>query len=280
MTLASLLTVGLAVALGFIIYLSVTSLPYLAVSPTTDPVFGALNACVLEGLKERTGFAPSRDATRLAAWSPTALVVCGPDETSPGRTLALPGITAGAWDVQGGLWVAQQAADTSRPRLLVLRGGDEPADLGELPVQALAGTREGVVVLEPTGLLAALTQKGEMVGTHQLPPGDVRAATLASSADGDRVAVAVGGGVFALTSRLALTRAESPCSVESLWWLAEGHQVLVSCAGESALALTLEVDTGQTEAAPARLRVRSTLVGPAGVWFQPCDVLPCSAEPP
>jgi hypothetical protein len=263
-TLASLLTVGLAVALGFIIYLSVTSLPYLAVSPTTDPVFGALNACVLEGLKERTGFAPSRDATRLAAWSPTALVVCGPDETSPGRTLALPGITAGA----------------SRPRLLVLRGGDEPADLGELPVQALAGTREGVVVLEPTGLLAALTQKGEMVGTHQLPPGDVRAATLASSADGDRVAVAVGGGVFALTSRLALTRAESPCSVESLWWLAEGHQVLVSCAGESALALTLEVDTGQTEAAPARLRVRSTLVGPAGVWFQPCDVLPCSAEPP
>jgi hypothetical protein len=62
-----LLTVALAVALGFIIYLSVTSLPYLAVSPSTDPAFGSLNACVLGSLRERTGWSISRDGQRLAA---------------------------------------------------------------------------------------------------------------------------------------------------------------------------------------------------------------------
>jgi hypothetical protein len=275
-----LLTVVLAVGLGFIIYLSVSSLPYLAVSPTTDPVFGALNACVLEGLKERTGFAPARDASRIAAWSPASLVVCGPTQTTPGRRLALPGITAGAWDGRGGLWLAQQGADADRPRLLLLRDDAEPRDLGELAVQALAGLADGVVVLEPSGHLVALDQAGAVVGTHQLPQGDVRTAVVTTSGDGQRVLVTVGGGIFAFDGALALLRAEAPCEVAATWWQATGHRVLVACAGATPLALAFDVDTGQTEATPARPRAASSLVGPAGVWFQACDVLPCSAEPP
>jgi hypothetical protein len=274
-----LLTVVLAVGLGFVIYSSVTSLPYLAVVPTTDPVFGALNSCVLRALEERTGFAPSRDASRLAAWSPAALVVCGPGESTPGVSLRAPGVTVGAWDGAGRLWVASRSADAAHTRLAVLEAG-ALREVGQLEVQALAGTAGGVVVLEPGGRLVSLSAPGGVAGTHHLPNGELRAAALSTSADGERVAVVVGGGVFAFTSGLELLRAEAPCEVERLWWPALGHRALLECRAEAPLALSFDVDTGETSAVAARARAPATLVGPAGVWFQSCDVLPCTAEPP
>ncbi len=274
-----LLTVALAVALGFIVYLSVTSLPYLAVSPSTDPAFGPLNACVLGALPERTGWASSRDARTVAAWSSDALVVCGPSQPTPERTWRAAGIIAGAFDAHGALWVAAQASDAAGATLWVLEGRAAPRPMtSALAVQTLAGTSHGVVVLEATGRLTALDATGAVAGATELPAGDLRAANLLSSGDGERVAVVVGGGVFVLDASARLLRAEAPCNVQSMWWLAQGHTALLQCAG--ALALRYDVDTALAEAAPARARVPSTLVGPAPLWAQPCDVLPCSAEPP
>jgi hypothetical protein len=274
-----LLTVALAVALGFIVYLAVTSLPYLAVSPSTDPAFGSLNACVLNTLPERTGWALSRDAQRLAAWSSDSLVICGSAQQTPERTWRQPGVTAGAFDAQGALWVAAQPSDAAGATLWVLEGSAAARPMtSTLAVQTLAGTSHGVVVLEATGRLTALDVAGAVAGAAELPPGDFRAATLHASADGERVAVVVGGGVFVLDASLHLLRAEAPCTVESMWWLADGHVALLQCSGT--LTLRYDVDTAHADAAPSRARVPSTLVGPAPLWAQPCDMLPCSAEPP
>jgi hypothetical protein len=280
MRVSLLLTVALAVSLGFIVYLSVTSLPYLAVSPSTDPAFGALNACMLDALHERTGFAVSRDAQRLAAWSSDGVVICSEPHRAPTRVWKHPGITVGSFDGQGQLWLAALAEDASSSTLWLLTDASEPKAMASLAVQALAGMKDGVVVLEANGRLTALTPEGDMLGARDLPSGDLRAAVLQASADGQRVAVVVGGGVFAFSSKLELLRAEAPCTTKTLWWLPEGHRARLECASTSPLALTFDVDTGVTEAAEPRSRVPSTLVGPAAVWVQPCDVLPCSAEPP
>ena len=53
------LTAVLAVGLGGVVWLSASTLPYLAVSPGTDPVFGPHNTCLLASVTERLGFAVS-----------------------------------------------------------------------------------------------------------------------------------------------------------------------------------------------------------------------------
>ena len=272
-------TVGLAGALALILYLSVTSLPYLAVSPASDPVFGALNGCVLAVLRERTGFAVSRDGARLAAWAPDRLVECGPGDQRPRRTWRAPGITAGAYDGTGVLWVAQQSSDTDTPSLWLLRAEGEPTKVASLEVQALTGTGRGVVVLEPSGQVTAIRPDGDVEGSARLPGRDVRGAALSTSGDGARVSIVVHGGVYVLSDRAELVRAEAPCTIGLLWWL-EGHHARLGCLPEASLWLTIDLDTGRAETAEERRRVPSSRVGQAGLWVQPCDVLPCTAPAP
>lgn len=272
-------TVGLAGALALIVYLAVTSLPYLALSPASDPTFGALNGCVLSVLRERTGFAVSRDGARLAAWAPDRLVECGPGDERPRRTWPKAGITAGAYDAAGGLWLAQRASDADSPRLWHAGVAGAPALVATLEVQALAGTVRGVAVLEPSAQLTVLSEDGAVEGSVRLPSSDVRGAVLSSSGDGERVTVVVGGGVYVFSARAELLRAEAPCTIDFLWWL-DGHRALLACRPVGALWLTIELDSGRAETAEARPRVPSVRAGPGALWVQPCDVLPCTAPAP
>ena len=267
---------ALAATVGGIIYLATTSLPFLAVSPTSDPTFGALNECLLSGAAQRVGFAVGRDARRAAVWTNDVVVECREGEAA--TTARLPGATVGAYDGRGRLWVAARGADAGASGLFLLSGGQVHA-VGDLSPQALVGTRDGVVALEPSGRLVSLRGDGDVTGTRSLPT--TEGAELSASGDGLRVAVHVGGGLYALdATSLEVLRAEAPCEVQRLWWMKGAHRVLLTCGPDASWALELDVDSGQAETAPARARVSSVLVGPDGPWVQPCDVLPCTAEEP
>ena len=68
----------IAAALGLLIAVATTSLPYLVSSPTTDPHFGALNHCLTGALHgPRLGWAVAPDASRAAVYGPQAVAVCG-----------------------------------------------------------------------------------------------------------------------------------------------------------------------------------------------------------
>ena len=267
-------TIGLAVALAGISYLSVTSLPYLALSPTTDPAFGALNACLLSAVPERLGFAVSRDALSVAAWSPRQLVVCAgtpPTPTSFPRT----GLTQATWDGLGALWVASAGIDGGPSSLLRLEAG-QLVERGVFSPAALVGTSHGVVALEPSGQLIAVLANGEVSATRALPSS--RNVQLQTSSDGALVAL-WGGGRFAVVDARTLqsTPAEAPCPVKSVWWRAGSPLLVVECVD-----LSLEINALNSESAlvEPRRRIPSTLVGPGGLYVQSCDVLPCTTEAP
>jgi hypothetical protein len=120
---------------------------------------------------------------------------------------------------------------------------------------------------------------GAVEGSFHLPSSDVRGAALASSGDGERVTVVVGGGVCVLSSRAELSRAEAPCTVDFLWWL-HGHRALLACRPEGSLWLTIDLDSGRAETAVERPRVKSWRMGDGALWGQPCNMLSCTAPPP
>ncbi|MBL9039231.1 MAG: hypothetical protein JNG84_11995, partial [Archangium sp.] len=68
------LSMALAATVVSLLYLAVTSLPYLSTSPTADPTFGTVNACLLRAVPSRVGFAVSFDAGSAAAWNHERLV--------------------------------------------------------------------------------------------------------------------------------------------------------------------------------------------------------------
>lgn len=271
-----LLSVALAATLGVLVYFSVTSLPYLAVSPSSDPTFGEINGCLLHAVPSaRVGFAVSPDLTSAAVWSNALIARCtGAVE----RTWPIPGVTQAAFDGKGRLWAVSGALDAGSARVLLLEG-DFPQERGDARPAHLVGTEDGVVALEASGRLIAIKADGAVGGLVDLKP--MLDAVLSASADGRRVAITASGGIFVFeSSTLLRVRAEAPCDVEFLWWLREGHRTLISCGPRTSWALFLEVDTGVQDIAPARGRIRSVLAGPGGPWVQPCDVLPCTAVEP
>lgn len=266
------LTVVLAVALSAIIYLAVTSLPYLAVSPTTDPAFGALNACLLEAVPERLGFAVSADGLRAAAWSSSRVAECSGSPPVP-RVFEQQGVTLGAYDFHGDLWLA--GPHEAGPALFHLEAG-ALITRGHLDAAALVGTARGVAVLDTSGQLSSLDAEGAVLATRGLPVR--RDVTLATNADGTLIAL-LGGDRFAVVDAASLepTRVEPPCPVTRLWWLRSPTRLVVECPE---LAVELDAVSGEGSTADARRRVTATLLGAAGLYVQPCDQLPCSAEPP
>jgi hypothetical protein len=268
------LTVALAVALGGILYLSITSIPYLAVSPTTDPVFGPLNACLLGAVPERVGFAVSRDVARATAWSPTKLVECA--GTPPvATTHALGSVTLATYDGTGALWVASGATDGGAHGLLRLEHGAF-VERGSFAPAAMVGTATGVVALDPEGRLVALDGNGAVTATRELPM--QRSVHLVTSGDGAMVAL-YGGGKFAVVSAttLASTPAEVPCPVSHVWWRPKLPLVLVECVD---MAVEVNVLDSTSALMDPRGRTRSVLAGPGEVFVTSCDVLPCSSDPP
>ena len=65
-----------AAVLGGIIYLTSTSLPYLEMSPTADPTWGAINACLLREVPQRVGFTVDATHTEAAGWNGEHLAAC------------------------------------------------------------------------------------------------------------------------------------------------------------------------------------------------------------
>jgi hypothetical protein len=270
------LTLGIAAVIGVTLHFAVTSLPYLALAPTTDPVFGALNGCLLDAVPERVGFAVSPDATSAAAWSPTTLARCSLDG-GRATTWSAPGLAVGAFGGDGRLYVSQASSDGGVTGLFVFEG-PTPRLLGDVRPLAVVPSAAGVVALEPPGRLLSLSAD-EVKAVRDV--GDLPTAQLASSADGTRVAV-VAGGAFLLvdSSTLETVRADAPCRVQQLWWLPKGHRALVSCGPDASWAVTMDMDTGAQETAPAKRREPSTLAGRSGVYVRACDGLPCTAETP
>ena len=262
------LSVVLAVSLGVIIYFAVTSLPYLAVSPSTDPRFGALNSCLLPAVPERVGFAVARDATKAAAFSTSKLVECAGTPTVA-TTFERPGVTLAAYDGSGALWVATREA-------LFKSEHGAWVEHGRFAASALVGAAFGVVALQDDGTLVAVKDDGSVTATRQLPA--ARGVKLAANADGALVAV-WGGGKLSIINSVTLepTRAEVACAVREVWWRPEPQLFVAEC-----FDMTFEVNAFTSESAllQARRRTPSTLVGATGDYVTGCDVLPCSVEAP
>ena len=213
-----LLSVVIAALLGSSIYLAVTSLPYLAFSPTSDSTYGALNACLLQHVPERLGFAVSKDARRAIAWSSARAVECTrADQHATPTVLELKAVTHAAYSVDGSLWVSTSGAEAG-----VFRVAPTPVRMGTLEAQALVGTDKGVVVLEPTGRLSSLDASGAVTGTIDGPP--PHGASLTASGDGLRVVLRLGARLIAYDSqRLTRLVDQVPCPLERAWWVKGKH---------------------------------------------------------
>lgn len=271
------LSVALAVSLGATIYFATSSLPFLATSPSSDPTFGALNACLHHAVPSRTGFTVARDARAAAVWSTTVVAVCRLDgDRARDTSWPISGVTVGAFDGEGSVWVVSQPGGLTSTLLRLDPSG--PTPFGEASATDLVGTNTGLVMLESSGRLVALTHAGVVTAALELPP--VAKSRLVSSADGARIAV-VGSGALSVfdAQTLAVHRHEAPCQIDQLWWLRSGHRVLVSCRTDD-LNLIVDTETGTHEVAPRARRPPSVLVGATGPYVEPCDVLPCTSEPP
>lgn len=267
-------SVVLAVGLGGIVYLSSSSLPYLASSPTGDPAFGALNGCLLAAMPERVGFAVSRDGKKAAAWSTSKIALCeGEPPTAVSWERA--GVTLGAFDHSGALWISQDGHDAGPTGLWRLEAGDF-VERGAFSAAALTGTREGVVAVDPLGQLVAIGADGTLFATRPLPM--QRNVHLVTDAGGTMVAL-FGGGKFSVVNAksLASTPAEAPCPVKWTWWRPGSPLLLVECTD-----LTFEINAidSTSQLMEPRRRIHSTLVGADALYVQACDQLPCSATPP
>lgn len=280
-----LLSVAVAAGIGIILYLVTTSLPYLASSPTTDPVFGELNQCLIDTLAEpRVGFAVSADGTQAAAYGGASLALCQGQGRDGGKAAgarrALRGISLAAFDFSGTLWVAVERKGVGEQGLWRLGKGGALERVGEFAPVALVGHAGGVVGLDASGRLLSMSGAGAPLGVAQLPTAPVGAVQLSVNADGTLVAAVAGGGLFLFRAHdLARVRAEGPCGVEFLWWRGEADRAVVSCAPKGSWALELGTN-GALTPAPSRERTPSALVPLRGVYVQPCETLPCSAPEP
>ena len=171
--------------------------------------------------------------------------------------------------------MASAALDGGTGVLSRLEGG-QVFELGAFAPAAMVGTATGVVALEPSGQLISLSTSGEVSASRALPL--PRKVQLRASGDGKLVAL-FGGGRFAVVDSvtLASTPAEVPCPVSGVWWRAGAPLLVVECAD-----LWLEVNalTSESVLLEPRRRLPSTLLGPGELYFQSCDLLPCTAEPP
>lgn len=263
------LTLVVAAALGLLVAVATTSLPYLVSSPTTDPHFGALNHCLTAGPQgPRLGWAVAPDASRAATFGAQAVALCG--RQGPPTVLSAPGATAITFDGAGRLWVA------TRERLLREEAGGL-VPVGDFGAVALAGHRDGVLAQDASGQLLSISPQGEVLGQASLPS----VGGLSVGPDGGLAAVVVGGGVVAYEARnLTPVRAEAPCEVEALWWLDAPDRVLLACGPGDGLALTLDLRTGRQEQAPRRHRTPARRLSGRALYVQGCDGLPCTAPAP
>ncbi|XXF77426.1 hypothetical protein P2318_30895 [Myxococcaceae bacterium GXIMD 01537] len=257
--------------LGLLLAVASSSLPYLLVSPSTDPNLGALNDCLSRRLPgSRLGWAVSADGARAAAHGPSGLAVCGPG--AAGFFHATPGVLALAFDGAGRLWLSQGG------RLLRETAAGAFTPVGDFAPVALAGHADGVLALDARGQLLSVAPEGAVRAEVTLP---ARGGGLSVGPGGSLAAVVLEGGVLAYeAAALVPVRAASPCQVEALWWL-DADSVLLGCGGAGGgLALTLNLRTGEWDAAPRASRRASLRLPARPLYVEDCDGLPCTAPSP
>jgi hypothetical protein len=263
------LSLIMAAALGLLVAVATTSLPYLVASPTADPHFGALNHCLTRALQgPRLGWAVAPDASRAAAFGARAVALCR--KQGPAIVFSAPSVTAIAFDGEGLLWVA------TGERLL-RQEAEQLVPVGDFAPVALAGHAAGVIAMDSEGQLLSISPQGEVLGEARLPaPG-----ALSVGPGGLIAAVVMGGGVVAYEARtLQPLRAEAPCQVEGLWWLDTPERVLLACGPGQGPALTLDLKTGVHAEAPHRARMPARRLPGLSLYVQGCDGLPCTAPAP
>ena len=263
------LSLIIAAALGLLIAVATTSLPYLVSSPTTDPHFGALNHCLTAALQgPRLGWAVSPDASRAAAFGARAVALCRKD--GPPQVFPAPGAAAITFDGDGRLWVAMGEH-------LLRQEADQLVPMGDFAPVALAGHAAGVIALDAEGQLLSISPQGEVLGQARLP--SVGALTVGPG--GAVAAVVVGGGVVAYEARtLTPLRAEAPCQVEALWWLDSPERVLLACGPGRGPRSRSNLRTGERSEAPHRFRKLARRLSGWPLYVQGCDGLPCTAPTP
>jgi hypothetical protein len=281
--LSWLATVAAAAALGLVLYIASTSLPYLANSPTADPRFGAYNQCLLGALAApRIGFAVAKDGHHVAGFDGAHVVECGLSDGGAliERATSLSGVASASFDGQGDLWLATAQPSDGGERLWTW-----PVDAGlvskDFAPIAVAGATRGAVAMDAAGRIVSFGPDGEVFGAAQLPAPPIGFSELAVDAQGTVVAVVAGRALFAYRlPKLEPVRAEAPCEVEYLWWTASPSQALVSCGPNQSFALAIQIESGEREAAPHKDRVRSTYIPGLNVYAQACEHLPCTAPAP
>lgn len=264
------LTIAIAVALGLLVYVATTSLPYLISSPTADPHFGALNDCLSRALPApRLGWAVSPDASRAAVYGPRAVAVC--DRSGASTRLDVKGALAVTFGGDNRLWVSAGG------RLL---REDERAlrPMGDFAPVSLAGHAGGVLALDEEGHLVSVSSEGGVLGQAMVPgPGG----RLSVGAAGTLAAVLTGGSFRAFDARtLTVLPAEPPCAVEQLWWLDAPEQVLIGCGPEGKTAFTLDLRTGTRAPAPRHPETPARRLLGRALYVQGCDGFPCTAPAP
>lgn len=259
------LSVALTVAVGLSIYFAVTSLPFLALSPTADPVFGRLNECARQAVPARLGYAVRADLRAIAVFGATQLVRCEVD-TAP-ETHELGGLTHAAFAADGTLWVS------GPDRLRALKRG-ALVDGPKVRTQSLAPLGDGVALVDERGQLILLGPAGVGATVDLDTALEPR---LSSSGDLQRLAVQLGPRVLVVDAAGTVRFDQVPCAVSHHVW-ATGHELLVTCDEPPSWALLLDVDTGLQRPAPKWPAAGVLRVGDALV--EGCDGLPCSAQEP
>ncbi len=273
-----LLSVASAGVLTAAVYLVTVFVPLLEPLPQSDPRFGPLNACAVGLGQPPDGAALSPDGQGLIAFAGSSFRVCGNGdavqiELGPGTT-----VHAAALSGDGTPWISATRGGLRQFGPFSLDERRLRAE-GELSVRALLGHPDGVVVLERSGKLYLLTPSGERQGYAELPSSVLGDAQLSLNAKGDLLALVAGGGFFVFRlPNLEPLRAEAPCPAEFLWWTADPERAVVACRG--GLTLSLNAETGQTEALPEKRRARSVYVPGQKAFAEPCDRLFCTADPP
>jgi hypothetical protein len=264
------LTIAIAVALGLLVYVATTSLPYLISSPTADPHFGALNDCLSRALPApRLGWAVSPDASRAAVYGPRAVAVC--DRSGASTRLDVVGTLAATFGGDNRLWVSAGG------RLLREEQG-ELRPVGDFAPVSLAGHAGGVLALDDGGHLVSVASEGGVLGQATVPG---PAEGLSVGADGTLAAVLNAGALRVYDARtLTPLPAQAPCAVDRLWWLDAPERVLIGCAPGGEPVFTLDLRAGTHTPAPHHPGTPARRLLGRALYVQGCDGFPCTAPPP
>ncbi|WP_043710162.1 hypothetical protein [Corallococcus macrosporus] len=264
------LTVAISAALGLLVYVATTSLPYLISAPASDPHFGALNHCLSRLLQgPLLGWAVSPDASRAAIYGSQAMAVC--TRAGGSRRMPLAGVLAVTFDAENRLWWSQAGK-------LWRDDAGTAKRVGDFSPVSLVSHGSGVLALDAEGQLVSVAPDGAVLGQVPVPGPEAR---LSVGAEGAFAAVLDGPSLRFYEARtLTPLPVEPPCGVAGLWWLERPERVLVACAQDAGLAYALDLQTARYEPAKRPSGAPAWRLLGRPLYVHGCDGFPCTAPAP